>query len=397
MLLAAAEGNFEDSIICLERPDSHWEVQQKLRTLFLPCGILDEVHVREMIQTLSSFSLVQTTLVNETILLRFHPLVHAWSHETLSLDSLSIYTRMAITIIATSETSLSPSHFQYLPPHIIEVMREADLNSLHVRDMIKLGEVMGDHGYGKVGLELHEEAVKRMIQEVGSDDERMIEGYISLGLTYGKVGRLHEAEELEMKVLLMRRVKFGERHPHTIMASNNLALTYHDLGKLKEAEELQANVLAMRLEVLGERHPHTITASNNLANTYYDLGKLKEARELQKNVLSMRCKVLGERHPDTIKASNNLAVTYHDLGRPKEAEELLASILSMQHEVLGERHPHTITASNNLALTYRDLGKLKEAEELQVDVLAMRREILGERHPDTIVDQGLQQSCSHLS
>jgi tetratricopeptide (TPR) repeat protein len=384
MLLAAAGKNFEDSHKYLKRPESHREVQSRLRALFLPRETLDEVHIRETIRSLSSFSLVQTTLVNETILLRFHPLVHSWSYEILSSDSVSLYTRMAITTISTSEASLSRSHIQYLPPHIIAVMRKINLSDLHVRDMIKLGVVMGDNGFVRVGLELHEGAVEKMKKEVGSHDNQMIEGYIWLANAYGRGGRYQEAEKLEVRILSMQCEILGERHPDTIMASNNLALTYRDLGKLKEAEELLVNVFAMWREVLGERHPHTINASNNLAITYCDLGKLKEAEELQVNVLAMRREVLGDRHPHTINASSNLAVTYRDLDKLKEAEELQVNVLTMRREVLGERHPDTIMASNNLAITYRNFGKLKEAQELQVNVLAIRREVLGERHPHTI-------------
>jgi tetratricopeptide (TPR) repeat protein len=384
MLLAAAQRDFEDPHKFLERPENHREVQMRLRALFLPHEVLDEVHIHEMIRSLSSFSLVQTTLVNETILLHFHPLIHAWSHEILSPESVTVYARMAITTISTAEASLSRSHIQYLPVHILEVMRRNELKDLHVRDMIKLGEVIGDHGFGKIGLELHEEAIKKIIEEVGSEDEQVIEGYMWLGRTYKRVGRLQEAEKVEAKALLMRREILGERHPDTILASANLANTYADLGKLIEAEKLQENVLAMHLEILGERHPYTLMASNNLAITYHDLGKLKEAEELQVNVLAMHRDILGERHPGTIMASANLASTYRSLGKLKEAEELQANVVAMRREILGERHPDTIKASANLANTYCDLGKLKEAEELQVNVLAMRREILGERHPRTI-------------
>jgi tetratricopeptide (TPR) repeat protein len=385
MLLAATKSDFEDSDIYLERPDSHLDIQRKLRELFRPDGILDETHIREMIQSLSSFSLVQSTLVNETILLRFHPLIHAWAHEMLSVESLSMYTGMAVTIISTSETSLSRAHIQYLPPHIMEVMGKVDVSVLHVRDMMKFGGVMRDHGFGKLGLELHEEAVKKLNQEAGSDKMQVIKGYIWLGNTYRGVGRLQEAEEVGAKTSLMCREVLGERHPDTIMASSDLALTYRQLGKLKEAEELQVNVLSMRREVLGERHLDTIMASGNLALTYRDLGKLKESEELQVNVLTMRREVLGERHPDTIMASANLAIAYSDLGKLKEAEELQVNVLSMRREVLGKRHPDTISASNNLANTYGDLGKLKESEELLANVLAMSREVLGERHPNTII------------
>ncbi|KIJ27903.1 hypothetical protein M422DRAFT_111270, partial [Sphaerobolus stellatus SS14] len=51
--------------------------------------------------------------------------------------------------------------------------------------------------------------------------------------------RFSEAEDLEVKVLLMRRHKLGEDHPHTLTSMKNLASTYQSQGRLSEAEELE--------------------------------------------------------------------------------------------------------------------------------------------------------------
>jgi tetratricopeptide (TPR) repeat protein len=384
MLLEATKCDFEDSTEYLERPESYKEIQGKLRALFRPTGTWNEVHIYDIVQSLSSFSLAETTVVNETVLLQFHPLVHAWAQETLGAESHSLYMKMAITVVSSSERSLPQSHVQYLPPHIIGFLGKISLGNLHPRDMMKFGGILVDHGFGKMGVELHEEGAWKIEKEAGVEDKQTLDGYMILGNTYRKVGRFKEAEVLETKMLETRSKLFGERHLDTISASENLASTYRNLGKLKEAEELQTSALEMRREVLGDGHLKTLTASSNLALIYRDLGKLKEAEELQTSVLAMRREVLEERHPEMIRASNNLAITYYNLGKLKEAEELQKNILEIRQEILGKRHPHTINAFNNLALTYRRLGELRRAEELQTSVLAMRREILGERHRDTL-------------
>ncbi|CAG8770140.1 16225_t:CDS:1, partial [Acaulospora colombiana] len=241
----------------------------------------NEMHVHDMIQSLAVLSLVQTSMVNNTILLRFHPLVHSWAHEMVLPNSLAIYKQMAITIVSTSTAALSQEHFQYLPAHIIRSMDKVDLRDLHARDMVSFGSIMSDYGFGRAAVELHEEAVKKIEAGAGENDKQTADGYDFLGTTYCQVGKLKEAEEMQIKVMKMRQEILGECHADTIGASNNLALTYRHLGKRKEAEELQIKVMEMWQEILGERHPDTIGASSNLALTYQGLGKFKEAEELQ--------------------------------------------------------------------------------------------------------------------
>jgi hypothetical protein len=48
----------------------------------------------------------------------------------------------------------------------------------------------------------------------------------------------------------------------------NLAATYWKLGKVKDAEELDIAVLEKRKQMLGPEYPHSLTAMSNLATTY---------------------------------------------------------------------------------------------------------------------------------
>ncbi|PVF91307.1 hypothetical protein CPB86DRAFT_661855, partial [Serendipita vermifera] len=79
------------------------------------------------------------------------------------------------------------------------------------------------------------------------------------------------------------------------------------LGKLQEAEELQIKVLEMQQEIQGEWHPVTIKASNNLALTYQELGRLTDAKELSQKANELAKAVLGENHPDSLWINETLA------------------------------------------------------------------------------------------
>jgi hypothetical protein len=62
----------------------------------------------------------------------------------------------------------------------------------------------------------------------------------------------------------------------------NLALTWYKLGKFRDTEELQIGVLEKRRSLLDEGNPDTIQAMRTSADTYTKLGKVKKAKELAK-------------------------------------------------------------------------------------------------------------------
>ncbi|KAJ7120138.1 hypothetical protein C8R44DRAFT_572540, partial [Mycena epipterygia] len=57
----------------------------------------------------------------------------------------------------------------------------------------------------------------------------------------------------------------GEDHLDTLEAMYWLAWIYSNLGKLREAEQLEVAVLKQRKDILGTNHPATLDAMGNLA------------------------------------------------------------------------------------------------------------------------------------
>jgi hypothetical protein len=77
-----------------------------------------------------------------------------------------------------------------------------------------------------------------------------------------------EAEELEVQVMEMSRIKLGADHPSTLTSMANLAATYWNQGRWDEAEELEVQVMETRKTKLGADHPSTLSSMANLASTY---------------------------------------------------------------------------------------------------------------------------------
>ncbi|PVF94148.1 TPR-like protein [Serendipita vermifera] len=433
MILAAANRDFEDKKSYSQRPESHGQIKGQLRKLLCPGGSWSELHIRDIIQSLSSVSLVQLAVANDAVLLRFHPLVHSWAREMLSTDATSLYRKMANTIISTSLETMPPAHLQYVPQHIVKALEETPPSELHMTDAIVFGDFMGSNGMGKSAIEILEETLKKLKEELGPNHLDTVDATAILGEVYIEYGKMKEAEDilvpaLEIQrqlrgeehletmrtfmLLLMSRIqlgqyeesleplvklqkmfqeKLGQDKEETLLTANILASTYGGLGKLEEAEEIQKRVLKIQQGTLGEKHPDTLTTFSNLAGTYLYRGKLRESEALLVQILEIRREILGEKHPDVVASLNNLARAYQELGKLKEAEEMQVKVVESMQEMMGWHHPDTLSAASNLSWIYFDLGKTEEALELGTKVLDMRREVLGEHHPDTLI------SCSNLA
>jgi tetratricopeptide (TPR) repeat protein len=427
MILTAANRKFEDKRSYLRRPESHEHIKERLRALLCPDGSWSELHVRDIIQSLASFSLAQIAVANDTILLRFHPLVHSWAHEMLSREAASEYRMMVTTVLSTSLETMPPAHLQYVPQHIVKVVEETPPGELHITDAIIFGGYLGDNGMGKMGIELLEDAVKRLKEEAGPNHIDTIDATVLLCDAYLEFGKMKEPEALLSDALEVQRTIRGEEHVETmkthmlllssrlqqgryeecldaliklqkmfqerigenqedtLLTASLLAMAYTELGKREEAAEIQRRVLKIQQETLGERHPDTFTTLNCLATTYLYMGKTREAEVLYIKVLDTSLEVLGQKHPMVVTVYNNLARTYQVSGKLKEAEELQVKVVESMEEMMGWHHPDTLSAASNLALMYFDLKKNDEALELNTKVLEKRREVLGEQHPDTLM------------
>ena len=56
-------------------------------------------------------------------------------------------------------------------------------------------------------------------------------------------GRYNETDVLSKKAIDIDRAHLGVDHPNTLTSISQLAMTYMELGRLEEAEELQVQVL----------------------------------------------------------------------------------------------------------------------------------------------------------
>ncbi|KAJ7106967.1 P-loop containing nucleoside triphosphate hydrolase protein [Mycena epipterygia] len=313
-----------------------------LSQFLAPTGVWDSLCFMDVITEIRAYSLINFDEMKQ--LFSIHPLVHDWSKTTLT-DKESHHHCM-VAIIGMSIARMPKGNMTVDSLRLLPHVDALSNGKLHI--------------------------IPDFNQEYGD--------------IYYYAQRHQEAEILLTAVLERRRNLLGEDHLDTLTAMYDLADTYYGVGKLEEAEKLQVTVVEKRTNrktVLSEDHPDTLITMHNLASTYHALGKLEEAERLQVAVVEKRKTVLGEDHLDTLIAMHELACTYYALGKLEEVEKLEFAVVEKRKTVLGEDHPHTLATMHNLADTYYDVGKLEEAEKLQVMVVEKRKTVLGEDHPDT--------------
>ncbi|KAJ7254279.1 hypothetical protein C8J57DRAFT_1722220 [Mycena rebaudengoi] len=332
----------------------------------------------------------------------------------VSLDKLTDAEELRVVVLEKSKETLGPGHPETLlaMAHLARTYWRETLGPEHPDTLLAMGNLASTYrGLGKLtdAEQLEVVVLEKRRQTLGPEHPDTLLAMGNLANTYLRLRKLTDAEELLAAVLSKRRQSLGPEHPDTLLAMANLAITYQGLRKLTDAEELEVVVLEKRRQTLGPEHPDTLIAMTNLADTYWALGKLTQAEELEVVVLESggrlwgklteaeelgvivvekRRQTLGSEHPDTLLAMGNLSSTYWKQGKLTEAEELQVVLLEKSRQTLGPEHPNTLIAMGNLASTYCGLGKLTDAEELEVVVLEKKMQTLSLEHPDTLTAMG---------
>ncbi|KAJ7025206.1 hypothetical protein C8F04DRAFT_1129240, partial [Mycena alexandri] len=65
----------------------------------------------------------------------------------------------------------------------------------------------------------------------------------NLAATYANLNHFQDAEKLQTEVMEKFRTILGDEHPHAVLSIKSLASTYRALGKVSEAEELEVLLL----------------------------------------------------------------------------------------------------------------------------------------------------------
>jgi tetratricopeptide (TPR) repeat protein len=272
-------------------------------------GIEDELLISEALDKLANFSILQNvkTDFGSGQGYEIHSLVHLAMQTYLESagemdNSLAKASKVLADALPNSEYKNWAAWRVYLP-HVMALLRNLVEDSEASADLcMKAGWHLIELGRYSESLRLCKRARKLYVVLFGEkfENTKTLQAMHLIGSSLRNCGRLKEAQEIEEKVLEVRRHIFGEEHPDTLCSMQNLAITYRELGgRLKEVKGIQEKVLEVRRRILGEDHPGTADALHNLALTLYGLGGLEEAISLMEKAACSYVRIYGSDHSKT--------------------------------------------------------------------------------------------------
>lgn len=157
---------------------------------------------------------------------------------------------------------------------------------------------------------------------------------------------------------------------HIQLASyrQNLALTYGRMGRLEDREQLLSEVIASLETTLDDTHPRLSMIRANLAYTWFDLGRPEEAEALLRRSIVDLEQTLGLNHLDTMIAIHNLGWYICEEDRADEAIDLLNQAVGLFEAGFGPNHHRTTGALEKLSGCLSHLGRETEAAEVDAKI-----------------------------
>lgn len=173
-----------------------------------------------------------------------------------------------------------------------------------------------------------------------------------------------KALELLLRVRAIDRA--GPEHPQHATTLNNLGVVYGRLGRLQEAEKAQRESLRIREKHLHADHPELARTQHNLGAALLRRGQLSDAEPLiLRSVEALRESVL-DRHDDYAAALTTLAVLRRQQGRLDESAREFQRALTLTRRVQSD-HAVFLSERQQLATSRQRRHRLDRFLSLAVE------------------------------
>ena len=210
-----------------------------------------------------------------------------------------------------------------------------------------------------------------------STPENVLAGARFIGLTHFHLGDHDQALEWFDRAMLLLPEASGPDVDYQIsVALLWKAKTLYELGRLSEAERVQLRVVELKRAEHGIAHGETARALNMLAKILLEQGKAGGALGHAKEAYAMALEVLGAEHPDCRVYRSNLMKALKELARWKELEPLMLQELEYCQTHHGPEADETSSTLFNLSRLYEHLEQPENARRYRGMISDERLQIL---------------------
>ena len=163
----------------------------------------------------------------------------------------------------------------------------------------------------------------------------------------------------EARLSMLQRI--GAPEESVLVAQTNLAITYGALGQIDRALQLERGVYHGSLRLLGEEDTDTLIAANNYADSLIKLERFEEAKAVLRRMLPVARRFFGDGHEFVLKmralyAQSLYADDRATLDDLREAVRTLEDLAPTTRRVMGGAHPLTKGIEDELQKSRAVLG-----------------------------------------
>ena len=156
-----------------------------------------------------------------------------------------------------------------------------------------------------------QEAELAMKRRLGASEQSILVTQGCLAITYGQLGRVHEALSVVRDVYSGYSKLNGEEHRETLVAANNYAMSLLYLSHFQEAKSLLRKTAPVARRVLGEANDLTLKMRWCYAQTLYmdpnaTLDDRREGVTTLEDAERTARRVFGGAHPITTRIEGSL-------------------------------------------------------------------------------------------
>lgn len=263
-----------------------------------------------------------------------------------------------------------------------QVLGETHFSSRRMRSI--LGGLLRRAGYLESAAEtiMKEISLTKRLDRARDGDITILKQM--LARIYGNMGKLEEAEALNLEIL------HGCSENSDKYGFSRITALYHlssnSLGQGRDEEAIKRALLAVEesMKLLGPDHYTTLKAQENLALAYTRSGLLLKAVELTEHVSRNWERLQGLNYHQTSNSQAMLGALYIKLQRWKEAHDIFATVMKVYESFFGKNSITTMIAAANFASTLAQLGQIEGAQSLQKEILGEIKRTLGEEDVNTV-------------
>ncbi len=272
------------------------------------------------------------------------------------LNNLAIYVRQAGDM----------EEAESLLRQTIEMCRELYPDGLHPQVGValnELGNLQRDRGDNAGSLESFLGALELAERSHGPVSSRVATVLTNMSISLRNLERFEEAEAAMLRAVSISDEIEGPESMAAATLKNALAGYYEDTGQLERAREVQVEVIRVLRLNFGDAHHYVGIAINNLASLERERGDLEAAERYGREAVALH-EEHGSPAPNRASARRNLAFTLAAQGRYEEAIASQRASIAVQEGYLEAEHPQIATAQARIARYLIVLGRHEEALEI---------------------------------